>query len=213
MEQDIDAERLRRMAEMVNRPVVYSVPGMDQVTVRKDLVYTPSDDPNVRMDVYQPPGLKTGERRPAVLFVHGGAPTQFRPKEWGFFQSWGRLVAASGLVGVTFTYRQGFPQTVSLASAADVAAAITSVRDQADTLGIDAERLALAAYSSGGPMLSPYLHGAPASIRCALGFYPFLDIRQSDAFQASETPETLDRFSPVVQIATGTGRFTPLFLT
>src|SRR3954469_616414 len=28
-------ERLRQMAEMVNRPVVYKVPGMDQVKVRK----------------------------------------------------------------------------------------------------------------------------------------------------------------------------------
>jgi len=196
MGQEIADERIRKMAEMVNRPVVYSVPGMDQVAVRKDLVYTKSDDPNVRMDVYQPTGLKTGERRPAVLFVHGGAPTQFRPKEWGFFQSWGRLVAASGMVGVTFTYRQGFPQTVTLDSAADVAAAIAFVREQADPLGVDKERLAVAAYSSGGPMLSPYLHGAPPSIRCALGFYPFLDIRQSEAFQAS-----------------GSGRFTPLFVT
>jgi acetyl esterase/lipase len=213
MDLKIDDERIRRMAEMVNRPVVHAVPGMDQVTVRKDLVYTKSFDPNVRMDVYQPPGLQAGERRPAVLFVHGGAPTAFRPKEWGFFQSWGRLVAASGMVGVTFTYRQGFPRTVTLDSAADVAAAIAYVREQAEDLGIDAERLALAAYSSGGPMLSPYLHGAPACLRCALAFYPFLDIRHSDAFQASETPETLDRFSPIVQIAAGSGRFTPLFVT
>jgi acetyl esterase/lipase len=181
--------------------------------VRKDLVYTKSDDPNVRMDVYQPPGLQAGERRPAVLFVHGGAPTVFRPKEWGFFQSWGRLVAASGMVGVTFTYRQGFPQTMTLDSAADVAAAIASVREQAEGLGIDPERLALAAYSGGGPMLSPYVHGAPPYLRCVLGFYPFLDIRQSEAFQASETPDTLDCFSPIVQIAAGSGRFTPLFVT
>jgi acetyl esterase/lipase len=213
MGQDVGDERIRKMAEMVNRPVVYSVPGMDQVTVRKDLVYMPSDDPNVRMDLYLPPGLKTGERRPAVLFVHGGAPPQYRPKEWGFFQSWGRLVAASGMVGVTFTYRQAFPQTVTLDSAADVAAAIAYVRDHADTLGIDPERLALAVYSSGGPMLSPYLHGAPSSIRCALAFYPFLDIRQWAAFQSHETPETLERFSPIVQIATGPGRLTPLFVT
>ncbi len=206
MGQDVDDERIRKMAEMVNRPVVYSVPGMDQVTVRKDLVYMPSDDPNVRMDLYLPPGLAAGETRPAVLFVHGGAPPQYRPKEWGFFQSWGRLVAASGMVGVTFTYRQAFPQTVTLDSAADVAAAIAYVREHAETLGIDAERLALAAYSSGGPMLSPYLHGAPSSLRCALAFYPFLDIRQWAAFQSHETPETLERFSPIVQIATGPGR-------
>jgi hypothetical protein len=43
-------ERLRQMAEMVNRPVVYKVPGMDQVKVRKDLVYKQTDDPNLSMD-------------------------------------------------------------------------------------------------------------------------------------------------------------------
>jgi hypothetical protein len=104
-----DAERLRKMVEIVNRPVVYSVPGMDQVTVRKDLVYTKSDDPNVKMDLYLPPGLKPGEKRPAVLFLHGGAPTQYRPKEWGFFQipplkdSVDRFVVESLVRGVPLT--------------------------------------------------------------------------------------------------------------
>ncbi len=209
---DPSPELLRRMAEIVNKPVVYAVPGMDQVQVRKDLVYKPTDDPNVRMDVYAPPGLAAGERRPAAIFVHGGAPTQFRPKEWGIFQCWGRLVAASGMVGVTFTYRQGYPKTTLLDSASDVAEAIAYVRAEAGSLGIDGDRLGLIAYSGGGPMLSPYLRGAPDFIRCAVGLYVFMDVRQSEPFQVSETPETLRRFSPIVQIAEGTGRFTPLFL-
>jgi acetyl esterase/lipase len=200
------------MAEIVNRPVVYAVPGMDRVEVRKDLVYRETDDPNARMDVYAPPGLAEGERRPAVIFVHGGAPTRFRPKEWGIFQSWGRLVAASGMVGVTFTYRQGYPQTTTLDSASDVAEAVAWVRANAGGSGIDGDRLGLVAFSGGGPMLSPFLRGAPAGIRCAVGLYAFMDIRQSEPFQASETEETLRRFSPIVQISEGTGRFTPLLL-
>jgi acetyl esterase/lipase len=205
-------ERLRQMAELVNKPVVYTVPGMDQVQVRKDLVYKKSDDPNVKMDLYTPPGLAKGEKRPAVIFIHGGAPTQYRPKEWGFFQSWGRLVAASGMVGVTFTYRQGFPKTVTLDSASDVADAIAYVRANADSLGVDKDRLCLAAYSAGGPMLSPFLRGAPDSIRCVVGFYVFMDIRQSEAYRTSEKEDTLRRFSAIVQISEGKGRFTPLFL-
>lgn len=53
--QESPEARLRRMAEMVNRPVVYQVPGMDQVRVQKDLVYKDTQDDNVRMDVYTPP--------------------------------------------------------------------------------------------------------------------------------------------------------------
>jgi acetyl esterase/lipase len=205
-------ERLRQMAELVNKPVVYKVPGMDQVRVRKDLVYKKTDDPNVKMDVYAPPGLAAGERRPAVILIHGGAPTQYRPKEWGIFQSWGRLVAASGMVGVTFTYRQGYPKTVTLDSASDVADAIAYVRTNADSLGVDKDRLCLVAYSGGGPMLGPYLRGAPEYVRCIVGFYVFMDIRQSEPYRASETEETLRRFSPIVQISEGTGRLTPVFL-
>ena len=100
----------RSMAEIVMRPVVYKVPGMDRVSVRRDIVYK-SGDPRLKMDVYAPPGLAAGERRPAVLFIHGGTGPQTNPKDWGIFVSWGRLVAASGMAAVTFTHRLGFPKT------------------------------------------------------------------------------------------------------
>jgi acetyl esterase/lipase len=122
------AERTRRMAELVNRPVVYKVPGMDRVSVKKDLVYKKIDDPDVKMDVYTPPGLAAGERRPAVVFIHGGAASRFQPKEWGVYQSWGRLAAASGMAAVIFTHRLSFPQTAILDGASDVADALSYVR-------------------------------------------------------------------------------------
>jgi len=207
-----EEESRRRMAELVNRPVVYSVPGMDQVKVRRDLVYKRSDDPNMRMDVYTPPGVAAGEKRPAVIFLHGGAPTRYQPKDWGVYRSWGRLVAASGMVGVTFTYRISFPASHLRESAADVADAIAYVRANADGLGIDKGRLCLAAYSAGGPMLSPFLRGAPEHIRCLVAFYPLMDIRRSQPQPASEPAELLARFSPVAQVAQESGRFTPIFL-
>ncbi len=208
-QQEADAERARRMAELVNRPVVYAVPGMDQVSVKKDLTYKKIDDPNVKMDVYTPPGLAAGEKRPAVVFIHGGAASRFRPKDWGVYQSWGRLTAASGMAAVIFTHRLGFPQTAILDGASDVADALAYVRANADNLGIDKDRLCLAAYSAGGPMLSPFLSDPPPYVRCLVGFYPFLDIRQTKEHQASETAETLQQFSPIVQIG---ARVPPLFI-
>jgi acetyl esterase/lipase len=207
-----DEARLRRMAELVNRPVVYKVPGMDQVQVRKDLVYKETKDPNVRMDIYTPPGLKVGERRPAVVFIHGGAKTEYRAKDWGVYQSWGRLVAASGMVGVTFTHRLGFPKTAILDGASDVADAIAYVRAHAAELHVDGDRLCLAAYSAGGPMLSPFLGEPPPYVRCLVAFYTFMDIRQSKEHRDSETAETLEKFSPIVQIARAPDRVPPLFL-
>lgn len=44
--------RRRSMSEIVAMPVVYRVPGMDQVKVQKDLKYTSTTNPNLLMDVY-----------------------------------------------------------------------------------------------------------------------------------------------------------------
>src|SRR5712692_11044284 len=78
----------RSMRELVNTPVVYRVPGMDKVTVKSDLKYTTANDPNLLMDVYIPPGLAKRDRRPAVVFIHGGAASAFKPKDWGIYKSW-----------------------------------------------------------------------------------------------------------------------------
>jgi len=210
--QPSEAERMRRLAELVNKPVVYTVPGMDRVKVRKDIVYKKTDDPNMKMDVYTPAGLGPGEKRPAVIFLHGGAATRFQPKEWGFYQSWGRLAAASGMAAVTFTYRIAFPASHLSESGGDVADAIAYVRANADSLGIDRDRLCLASYSAGGPMLGPYLRGAPEHIRCLVAFYSIMDVRQPGGHEASEPAEILARFSPVAQLGQGSGRLTPIFV-
>src|SRR6266567_6464610 len=73
---------VREMARKVMMPVVYKVPGMDKVKVVPNLKYTKSDDPNVLMDVYLPPGISPAEKRPAVIFIHGGVKTEYTPKDW-----------------------------------------------------------------------------------------------------------------------------------
>src|SRR6202023_1397053 len=161
---------MRRMAELVNKPVVHAVPAMERVKAPKDIVYKQTDDPNMKMDVYTPAGLRPGEKRPAVIFLHGGAPARFRPKEWGFYQSWGRLAAASGMAAVTFTYRIAFPASHLSESGGDVADAIAYVRANADGLGIDRDRLCLASFSAGGPPVGPFLPGARERIRFPVVF-------------------------------------------
>src|ERR1044072_4762712 len=182
--------RQRSFKEIVAMPVVYRVPDMEKVTVKTNLKYTNVDNPHLLMDVYTPPGLSKGERRPAVLFIHGGAGAEAKAKDWGIYVSWGRLVAASGMVGVTFTHRLGYPEPFLQESAADVDAAITYVRANADTLGVDRARICLAAYSAGGPLLSPAMRNRPTYIRCLVAFYAFLDVQQSELHRTNETPET-----------------------
>jgi acetyl esterase/lipase len=150
------------------RPVVYRVDGMDRVDVRRDLRYLGSDA-DVTMDVYRPSSVS--EARPAILFVHGGPlPEGVRPKDWGIFTSYGRLAAASGMVGVTFNYRYQRPDSLAAASE-DVRAAIGYVRAHADDLGIDRDRIGVWAFSLGGPVASFLLADPPAFVRALAAFY------------------------------------------
>jgi len=193
------------------RPVVMTLPGMDKVQVARDLRYSDATVPYGRMDVYRPPGLKAGERRAAVIFIHGGGPPGAPMKEMGVYTSYGRLMAAQGLVGVTFTHRLGYPKTLILDGGADVATAIAYVRAHAAELNVDPERLCLAAYSAGGPMLALYVKDAPFYLRCLVAFYPIMDIEGSAVHRAAETPETLTAWSPLRQVSQP-GRKAPMFL-
>ena len=78
------------MREIVMKPVVYRVPGMDDVQVKSDLKYTDVNDPLLLMDVYVPPGPAKDERRPAVLFIHGSVPAGSPAKNMGIFTTWVR---------------------------------------------------------------------------------------------------------------------------
>lgn len=198
-------------ARMVMQPVVVTLPRMDAVKYTRNVRYSETDNPDVLLDVYQPPGVRPADRLPVVLFVHGGTDTRALPKDWGVFQSWGRLAAASGIVGVTFTHRLGFPETRVREGAADVAAALRFISANAARFTVDSQRICLVVFSAGGPMLSPYMVDASAATRCLVGFYPFMDIRQTEHHRASETAETRDEFSSILQLAKP-GRKTPMFL-
>lgn len=205
-------ERRRSMREIVMMPVVYRVPGMDKVQVRSDIKYTDTPNPYLKMDVYTPPGLAKGARLPAVLFIHGGAGAENTAKDWGIYTSWGRLVAASGMAGVTFTHRLGFPDPGLEEAASDVRAAIEYVRKNADALNIDPDRICLAAYSAGGPLLSPAMRDAPPYVRCLVAFYAFMDIGQSELHRKNETPEVVTAYSPITYLSRDPSRIPPLFI-
>ena len=209
--QNKQPDDVRAMAKRVMMPVVLKVPGMDKVKVVENLKYTKSDDPNVLMDIYIPPDLSENEERPAVIFLHGGAKTDYTPKDWGVYTTWGRLIAASGFVGVTFTHRLEYP-TASLEKAAtDVRDAVKYVRENADKYHIDKERICLIAYSAGGPLLTSAMRGDMPFVRCLVAFYAFMDIQQSD-YAKTEKPETVKSFSPITYLETEPSKIPPMFI-
>jgi acetyl esterase/lipase len=202
---------VRAMAKKVMMPVVLKVPGMDRVKVVENLKYTKSDDPNVLMDIYIPPDLSENEKRPAVIFIHGGAKTDYTPKDWGVYTTWGRIIAASGFVGITFTHRLEYPNASLEKGAADVRDAIKYMRENADKYHIDKDRVSLIAYSAGGPLLTLAMRGDMPFVRCLVGFYAFMDVQQSD-YRKTEKPETVKSFSPITYLQTNANKIPPMFI-
>ena len=163
--------------ERARRPVVHSVPGMDRVTVHRDVPYLPSADPRLRMDIYVPELGTTNAKHPVVVLLHGAAPGPLPMKDMGAFRSWGRLLAAHGMVAVTFTHRLQWPVAQVDEAIADVRAAIGYVRASADKYGVDDQRMCLAAWSAGGALLSIPLVDDLSFVRCQVAFYPMIELQ------------------------------------
>jgi acetyl esterase/lipase len=207
MAQQMSPEDLKRFRELLAKPVVYTVPRMDKVQVSENLVYRTDGQTSLQMNVYRPAGLAKNERRPAVFFLHGGVPpsglsTLPKPIEWGVYRTYGQLMGASGLIGVTFNQRIGYGAEIGFA---DVRAAINYVRTHAAELHVDPERYCLAAYSAGGPLLAVGIGDPQPALRCMVGFYSVLDI---------QPPITPDRaqFSPIEQLKLHAAKLPPILI-
>lgn len=214
-QQKIQLEDPDWVKEIAPNRVVYAVPGMKQVKVRKNVTYKHVPGAELKMDIYSPPRHKSSARRAAVIFIHGGRiPSNLltTPKDWGAFISYGQLVAASGYVGVTFNHR--FYTWNSLNdSQADVSDLIAYVRNNAESLGVDKDRIILWAVSAGGIFLSQTLREPPQYIRALIGFYAELDLQNlRKVAPASVTDETLREFSPVYHLSKSKKGIPPLLI-
>ena len=135
--------------ENAMRGVVYQMPGVDDVEVRRDEVYRQDAGGPLTMDVYYPPASKRGARSPVVVVVLGysdvglqtvmGCP--FKEMVWSI--EWARMLAASGTVAILYTNRE---------PAADVHALLDYLRQHAAALGIDEDRIAVWAASGHVPL-------------------------------------------------------------
>ena len=119
--------------QLSKKRVVYTVPGMEAVPVRRDEPYRVTDAGPLTMDLYYPPDSKAGARTPAVIFVTGfsdlGAEKMLgsKFKDMGSFVSWAQLVAISGFVGITYANSEP----------GDVYEVLHHVQQNAASLGID----------------------------------------------------------------------------
>ena len=160
----------KRVHEVTAQGVVYAVSGMDRVTVRADVPYKKIEGGELKLDLYypNPPDAKPGAKYPAVVFINGvGDQPNNKLKGWEIYKSWGRLVAASGWIGVNFEARGPYDQ-----SGPDIRDVFAFLRKDAASLGIDADRIA-AWVCSGNVMsgLAVLMTDVDAGVRGAVVYY------------------------------------------
>lgn len=162
-------------SDVAKKEVLYTMPGVDLVTVRRDQTYKTTEAGPLTMDVYYPPDTTRETRLPAIVFVTGFSDLGARKmigcsfKEMGSYVSWARLVAASGMAGVTYTNRE--PE-------ADVHGLLGHLRTNAAALGIDGDRIGIWACSGNGPVALSILmnHDEPRLTSATLCYAYTMDL-------------------------------------
>jgi acetyl esterase/lipase len=168
--------------QLYKMPAVYSVPNMDKVQIHRDIVYetlkTPSGKIDLKMDVYVPSGGNPSRTFPYVLLISGGgiegAPYDWRDAE--VYASYGRILGASGLIGVSFSKRYARGVRGVRDGIEDTDAALSYLAIHAAEFHADPGRFALWAFSAGGLVLSMTLRQVVPTKTAVLCFYCVTDI-------------------------------------
>jgi acetyl esterase/lipase len=110
-------------------------------------VYAAANGIELKTYVFSTNETSARQRRPAIVLFHGGGWTIGEP-QWAFDRA--RHFAERGMVAVAVQYRLCNQETITPFEAmADARAAIRWVRKNADSLGIDPERVAAYGWSAG----------------------------------------------------------------
>ncbi len=156
---------------VARKRVLYELPAAADVRIRPGIPFPAAASREETLTLYHPPGW-AGQPAPAVIFVSGmsdiGARTVLgcRISEMESYVSWARLVAASGLVGITYTTGQD--------AADDTRAVLAFLHAGGVPIGVDPDRLGLWACSGNVPNALGQLMARPPGVRCAALCYGYM---------------------------------------
>lgn len=181
----------------------------DTVTVRTDVVFLGADREE-KVDVYLPPGWAATDRRPGIVWIHGGG--------WlGGDKAARREVevctelAKAGFVCVSVNYRLGdgaWPGNLE-----DCRDGVRFLRARAGTWGVDAGRIGVAGASAGGHLALMVAYAAgevsaggpgeggpsvmypdvSSSVSCVVNLYGITDLRDRRRTEVDGTPTDVRR--------------------
>ena len=165
--------------------LVYQIPGMKDVSRSRGIPYDSEGGSNLKLDIYFPPQSDRGHKLPVVILISGYPDSAIKKyygvnqKDLGLFDSWAELIAASGMIAVTYESER---------SAGETDRAIAFLRKNAATYGIDPEHIALFGCSANTLTAQSMMQDPVPGIKCAVFYYPILatpDGKDADIIAAS----------------------------
>lgn len=177
-------------------------------------VYKQVGDAVLQVWIWKPAGWQVSDRRPAVVFYHGGA---WRAGSPSAFSRQSARLAERGMVALSVQYRLTSQPGVTIADCVkDARSAFRWVRAQAAELGIDPARLAAGGGSAGGHLAATLATLAgpdeagddlrvPLQPAALVLFNPALQLDSPRAAEAAGLPDvaTLRAFSPFQHVPKG----------
>jgi acetyl esterase len=147
-------------------------------------VYKTVDGRALRIYFDKPADWKASDRRPAIVFFHGGGWTGGTPAQ---FARQAKHLAARGMVAFSVSYRFASKENTAppIDCIQDAKSALRWVRAHAAELGVDPQRIAAGGGSAGGHLAA------------FVGWMPGFDDPQDD-LNTSPRPQALVLFNPVI---------------
>jgi len=160
-----------------------SPPAKAEKRVAESQVYKQVGERGLKLFIEKPPGWKTSDQRPAIVFFFGGGWVAGGAEQ---FRKQSEYLASRGMVGIRVEYRtipkgEEGPPTVCVQ---DAKSAMRWVRAHAQELGVNPERIAAGGGSAGGHLAA------------FTGLVAGLD-DPNDDLKVSPKPEALVLFNPV----------------
>lgn len=119
----------------------------------RKVLYKNVGDRKLHLHIFEPPGFKATDKRPAYVAIHGGGWTGMGPR---YFYPFAVHFAKLGMVGISVEYRlanKGKGTTV-FDCVKDARSAMRHIRKHARELGIDPGKIVVAGGSAGGHLAS-----------------------------------------------------------
>ena len=142
--------------------ISYTLPEIEEVVV-KNYTYAFHDGEPLTVDLYYPPDASEETQLPTVIFGLGYRKSSLALRNAHFYTSWGKLVAAAGMVGVVYDTEQ--PDE-------DLEILLRVLAEHAPQLGIDIHNVGFMSSSANTPTVMAYLmQEGRTGIRFAVNYY------------------------------------------